>query len=275
MIPTQFNRRRTNIISVTSGKGGVGKTSLICNLALRFSQLGKKVLILDGDFGMANVDIFFGLRSESGLLDVLNGEKTLKEIIKSPQAGVHVIPGGSGIYEMNHLSNFDRRNLFDQISDIQGYFDYLLIDTAPGLADNVLFLNGSAQTCCVVLTPDPSSFADSYALIKVIRHQFKRKEFHIICNQVKNSQEGVNLFQRFIDVCEQFLDVQLHLLGSVPYDEDVRRATREQRLILKQSELSQASQAIKKLAAQIDERSMKFQNESSWRQFWEQTIGVA
>ncbi len=275
MITTQYNRRKTNVISITSGKGGVGKTSLICNLALRFSQLGKKVLILDGDFGMANVDIFFGLRSEAGLLDVLKGVRSLKEIIKSPMAGVHVIPGGSGIYEMNHLSNFDRRNLLDQISEIQGHFDYLLVDTAPGIAENVLFLNGNTQTCCVVLTPDPASFADSYALIKVIRNQYKRRDFHLICNQVRTTQEGVHLFERFVDVCEQFLDVHLTLLGSIPYDEDLRQATREQRLILKQSELSHASQAIKKLAAQIEERSMKFQNESSWRQFWEQTIGVA
>ncbi len=273
---TNLSRKKPlSVISLTSGKGGVGKTSLTCNLALRFAQLGKKVLILDGDFGMANVDIFFGVRSQNHFLHVVRGEKTLRDILVSPQTGIFVIPGGSGIYELNQLNHFERRNIFDQIQEIQSHFDYLLIDTAPGIADNVLYLNAHSQSCQVIVTPDPSSFADSYALIKVLRQKYQRKNFSLICNQVKNTTEGLQLFRKFTEVCDQFLDVQLDYSGSIPFDDELRQATNQQRLILKQPQDTLAGRSIKQLAAQIEDKLMRSQNSGSWGQFWEHAIGMA
>lgn len=275
MITNLSRKKPISIISMTSGKGGVGKTSMTCNLAWRFAQLGKKVLILDGDFGMANVDIFFGVRAGFNFLNVVRGEKRLQEVLVSPQTGIYIIPGGSGIYELNQLNHFERRNIFDQILEIQSHFDYLLIDTAPGIADNVLYLNAHSQICNVIITPDPSSFADSYALIKVLRAKYQRKNFSIICNQVKNNVEGLQLFQKFTEVCDQFLDVHVDYVGAVPFDDELRMATNQQRLILKHSVSSPAVLAIKQLAAQVEEKTMKNIKNDSWNVFWEQTIGLA
>lgn len=275
MITNLSRRKPLTVLSITSGKGGVGKTSITCNLALRFSQLGRRVLILDGDFGMANVDIFFGTRSESSFYDVIRGEKTLRDILVSPMAGIFVIPGGSGIYELSHLNHFERRNLFDQIQEIQSHFDYLLIDTAPGIADNVLYLNAHSQICEVILTPDPASFADSYALIKVLRQKYQRKNFSLICNQVRDQAEGLQLFRKFTEVCDQFIDVNLDYAGAIPFDEEMRLSTAQQRLILRQAGEGAAARSLKMLAARIEEKIMQTQQSGSWNHFWEGAMGLA
>ena len=275
MITNLSRKKPLSVLSITSGKGGVGKTSITCNLALRFAQLGRRVLILDGDFGMANVDIFFGTRAESSFYDMIRGKKSLREILVSPMTGIYVIPGGSGIYEMNQMNHFERRNLFDQIQEVQSHFDYLLIDTAPGIADNVLYLNAHSQICEVILTPDPSSFADSYALIKVLRQKYQRKNFSLICNQVKSHAEGLQLFRKFAEVCDQFIDVQLDFAGAIPFDEELRLATTQQRLVLKQSTDGEAARGLKLLAARIEEKIMQSQQAGSWNHFWEGAMGLA
>lgn len=267
---------KTKTISITSGKGGVGKTTLVCNLALRLSQMGKKVLILDGDMGMANVDIFFGVRPQGNIRDVIYGDKEMRDILVEVSKDVFLIPGGSGLIDFNFMNNFERRAVLDAVSALPHDFDYLLIDTAPGIAENVLFLNASAQEVSLVITPDPASFADAYALIKVLNQVHRVQHFSIICNQVRDEAEGLGLYQRFNEVVNRFLVVGLDYWGAVPQDVALRKATQNQRLILRQDPGAEAAKALRLVAAQMDKATQKLsESTGSIQMFWEQVVGFA
>lgn len=266
---------RTRTISITSGKGGVGKTTLVCNMALRLAQTGKKVLILDGDLGMANVDIFFGTKTVGNVRDVIYGDKEMKDIMVEASKDVFLIPGGSGIVDFNYMNNFERRAIVDSVSSLPHDFDYLLIDTAPGIADNVLFLNSAAQAVAVVITPDPSSFADAYALIKVLNAQGKVNRFSIVCNQVRDEVEGLALYQRFNEVVGRFLVVGLDYWGSIPQDPALRKSNQMQRLIMRQDPGSEAAKALRLITAHMEKSVQPFERTGGMQMFWEQVVGFA
>lgn len=269
-----FGMQKTRTISITSGKGGVGKTTLLSNIALGLAQQGKRVLILDGDLGMANVDIAFGVRSQGSIYDIISGNKEMKDILLPVAKDVHLIPGGSGMVEYNHLNHFERRALVEAVSALPQGYDYLLIDTAPGIAENVLFLNAAAQVVSVVITPEPSSFTDAYALIKVLNQKHKVTKFSIICNEVKDQNEGRDLFRRFNDVVQRFLYVGLDYWGAVPLDPQLKNATQMQRLVLKQSPHSESAVAIRQLIQQIDGKTQQFESQGGMQVFWEQVVGI-
>lgn len=275
MAARQANLRRTKTISITSGKGGVGKTTLVCNLAYSLARQGKKVLIFDGDLGMANVDIMFGVKAQYNIMDVLRGEKTIEEILVPLAPLITLIPGGSGVVELNRLNAFERRALVDSLSALDYQYDYLLIDTAPGIADNVLYLNSAAQISAVVITPDPSSLADSYALIKILNKEYKETKFSIICNQVKDEAEGFALFNRFNEVVNRFLYIGLDYWGSLPQDNLLRKSTQNQRLILKHEPKAEVSASLVRISAKLESSVDEHLDKSGLQFFWEQVVGVA
>ena len=242
------------IISFSSGKGGVGKTSITSNVAFGLSLLGKKVLILDGDLGMANVDIFFGVHPKKTINDLLSGEP-LQNCLTSVAQNIDLLAGGNGIYELSHLNSFQRREIISRLETVHYQYDYLIIDTSPGLHDHVLHLNAVADDCHIILTADPSSFADSYALIKVLQQKYKTQKFSIICNQVKDEYSGAQLFLRFAEVVQQFLSVRIHYKGSIPYDVNLRISNQHQRLILRQNPKSISTHAIKAICAEIESQN--------------------
>lgn len=262
------------VISITSGKGGVGKTTVTCNLAMMLSSRGHKVLVMDGDVGMANADIFFGVRPAHNIDEVLRGEKKISEIVMEVAKNVDLIPGGSGLYELQKLNHFQRRFLIESAREMHQY-DYLLIDTAPGIADNVLYLNSCAEEVMVIITPDPSSFADSYALIKVLHQQYKMKRFSIYVNGAKDEKEGAALFQRFFDVVNRFLHVNLTLLGTLPVDANLRRAVQLQRLIVRQEPEGPSSRAFNQLAVQLEKTTRNSQGRDTLDSFFEHVVGMA
>lgn len=275
---SQFMRpgfNRTRVISITSGKGGVGKTTLAANLALQLGREGKRVLILDGDFGMANVDIMFNVRPTRTLHDVLKGEATLQEILVEVARNVTLIPGGSGIFELRSLSVFEKQALLDQVSGLGPAYDVMLIDTAPGIDDNVLYLNSAAQEICVVVTPDPASLADSYALIKVLNQRYRENRFSIICNQVKDEADGQRLFDNLDGIARRFLYVSLDYRGSIPIDLNLRQATRSQQLVTRSHPDAISSHAIRKIAQKLKGYEAPEECKGSLQFFWEQLIGVA
>ncbi|MEK2646730.1 MinD/ParA family protein [Bdellovibrio sp. BCCA] len=270
-----FDMHRTRTISITSGKGGVGKTTLVANVALTLAQRGKKVLILDGDLGMANVDILFGVKTQGNIHDILAGRKEMKDILVEVAKDVFLIPGGSGVVEFNHMNHFERRAMVEAVSALPLGFDYLLIDTAPGIAENVLFLNSAAQTVSVVITPDPASFADAYALIKVLNKNYKVNHFSIVCNQVRDEQEGLGLYQRFNDVVNKFLYIGLDYWGSIPNDVVLRKAIQMQRLIVRQDVGAESSKAIRQISNQIEKSSKQIETTGGMQMFWDQVVGFA
>jgi flagellar biosynthesis protein FlhG len=270
-----FHLQRTRTVSITSGKGGVGKSTLIANIALTLSQKGKKVLILDGDLGMANVDIMFGVKTNGNVHDIISGQKTMQEILVEVSKDVFLIPGGSGVVEFNHMNHFERRAMVEAVSSLPVGFDYLLIDTAPGIAENVLFLNSAAQTVSVVITPDPSSFADAYALIKVLHSKYKVNHFSIICNQVKDEAEGLGLFKRFNEVVNRFLFIGLDFWGCIPNDVVLRKANQQQRLVVRHDIGAESSKAIRQITAQLEKSSKQIESTGGMQMFWDQVVGFA
>ena len=205
----------TKTISVTSGKGGVGKSSLVANWALWMARRGERVLLLDGDLGMANLDIICGVRSSNSLSHVLRGEKSLQEILVEVMENVYLIPGGSGMYSIYNLDLFQKRRLMEQVEELGEAFDVMLIDTAPGISENVLYLNAAAQEIVVVVTPEPSSLTDAYALIKVLHQEKKESRFSIVCNRVKDETEGKRIYELLVDTASRFLCVNINYLGYI------------------------------------------------------------
>ncbi|AHI06932.1 flagellar biosynthesis switch protein [Bdellovibrio bacteriovorus W] len=270
-----FSLQRTRTISITSGKGGVGKTTVVSNLALCLAQQGKKVLILDGDLGLANVDILFGIRSQGNIHDILAGRKEMNDILLEVSKNVFLIPGGSGVLEFNNMNHFERRAMMEAVGSLPHGFDYLLIDTAPGIADNVLFLNSAAQTVSVVITPDPASFADAYALIKVLHSNYKVNHFSIICNMVKDEEEGLALYKRFNDVVNRFLVVGLDYWGTIPQDPVLKKANQMQRLVVRHEIGALSSQALRKISAQMDRNTQWIETTGGMQMFWDQVVGCA
>lgn len=265
----------TRVISITSGKGGVGKTSLVANTALQLASAGKRVLILDGDLGMANVDIMFGVRPERNIHDVIKGEATIDEVLMEVAEGVTLIPGGSGVFDLQTLSVFQKQALLDQVSGLGESFDVMLIDTAPGIDDNVLYLNSAAQEICVIVTPEPASVADSYALIKVLNQRYRETKFSIICNQVRDEADGLRLYERLDQVAKRFLCVGLDYAGSIPHDPVLKQSTRAQQLVSRAYPDAVSSHAIRKLSHKFMGYQGAPECKGSLQFFWEQLVGLA
>lgn len=237
------------IIAISSGKGGVGKTTLSCNLGIAIAEQNKRVLMIDGDMGLANVDIHFGVRPMQHLGDVLKG-KSIKECITPLFKNIDLIAGGSGLVELTHLNAFQRRELINQVQDMQFSYDYAIIDTASGIYEHVLHLNAVADECIIVLTQDPSSFADAYAMIKVLHQKYKLQNFKIVCNQMKGMR-GEQLFIKFAEVVERFLSVRLSLLGSLPFDENLQKYQQQQRTIMRQNVVCETANIFRQIAVEI------------------------
>jgi flagellar biosynthesis protein FlhG len=266
---------RTSVISITSGKGGVGKTTLVTNLAIQLAAEGRRVLILDGDLGMANVDIMFNVRPKKTIHDIVTGEAEISEILLEVSRGVTLIPGGSGVFELQNLSVYEKQSLLHQVSALGTSYDVMLIDTAPGIDDNVLYLNSAAQEICVVVTPDPASLADSYALIKVLHQRCRENRFSIVCNQVKDEADGRKLFEKLDSVASKFLYVSLDYVGSIPADPTLRQCNRMQQIVSRSEPNSPAACAFSKLAQGFKRYETAAECKGSLQFFWEQLVRMA
>ena len=260
----------TRTISVTSGKGGVGKTTLVCNLAAELARQGRRVLILDGDLGMANVDIMFGVRSRLNIGHVIDGRCSLAEVLTEVAPNIHLIPGGSGVYGLSQLAPTIKQMLLDQISSLDQKFDFLLIDTAPGIDDNVLYLNAAAQEILVVVTPDPTALTDAYALIKVLNQRHRETRFSILPNMVRDEAEARLVFQKLSDVAARFLCVGLEMRGFIPADLNLRQSVRSQSLVVQTQSQCPASLAIRSLGRQLSQLDQSTQLKGGLQFFWNQ-----
>lgn len=243
--------RPVQVIAVTGGKGGVGKSNLSVNLSIALAELRLRVVLLDADLGLANVDVLLGLKVDKNLADVLSGECSLKDILVTGAAGIKVVPASSGIQHMASLGIREHASLIHAFSELSHEVDLLVVDTAAGISDTVLSFVCASQEIIVVVCDEPSSITDAYALIKLLNTQFDLMRFRVIANMTRTAQEGLILFNKLNAVCERFLDVTLHYLGDVPFDENVRKAVQHQEPLLTYAPQSPASIAIRKIALQV------------------------
>jgi flagellar biosynthesis protein FlhG len=240
------------VIAVTGGKGGVGKTSVAVNLATVLSVAGRRVMLLDGDLGLANVDVFLGLSPRHTMAHVLSGERTLEEIVIESPDGIQVVPGASGVAELANLSAADNLGLVQAFSALSSRVDTLIVDTSAGIAHSVVQFTQAAQHVLLVVCDEPASMTDAYALIKVLSRNHAVRKFHIVANMVREPGEGQGLFEKLQRVTGRFLDVTLEHVGEIPDDPYLRRAIREQRPVVSAFPSSPASRAFKKLAMKAD-----------------------
>ncbi|MGH8148571.1 MAG: MinD/ParA family ATP-binding protein [Steroidobacteraceae bacterium] len=240
------------VIAVTGGKGGVGKTCVAVNLAGALAQSGRRVVLLDGDLGLANVDVFLGLSPRYTLQHVLSGERTLDEIMVAAPQGFHVIPAASGAARLANLDAAEHLGLVQAFSSLAQRLDVLIVDTAAGIAHGVTQLSQAAQQVLVVIRDEPASLTDAYALVKVLSREHGVARFRVAANMMRTPGAGAELFRRFERVTGRFLDVVLDFVGEIPEDEHVRRAIRGQRAVIEAFPSSPAARAFKKLALAAD-----------------------
>ncbi len=270
--PAQDAGRRLRVFSVTSGKGGVGKTSLVINLAVSFAKAGRKVLVIDADLGLANVDILLGLAPRDNIHALLSGTRTIDEVLADGPHGIRVLPASSGIYELTHLSSEQRIALLSHLDALEDRFDTVLIDTGAGISSNVMYFNAAAQEILVVVTPENTSIADAYALIKVLTQNFGEKHFHVVLNMVQNEFEALNTFKKLERAAARFLEISLSYAGFVVRDEAVRRAANEQKALLSAHPSAAAARSIRFVAEGLLASAPRITIKGTPQFFWKRLL---
>jgi len=240
--------RLIKVIAVTGGKGGVGKTNVTLNTAISLAQQGKRVMVLDADLGLANVDVLLGLRVEKNLSHVLSGECTLDEVLVEGPYGIKIAPATSGSQSMTELTPIEHAGLIRAFSELQSQIDVLIVDTAAGISDMVLSFSKASQDIMMVVCDEPTSLTDAYALIKILNKEHGIFRFKIVANMVRSMREGDELFSKLTKVTNRFLDVALELVAVIPFDENVRKSVRKQKAVVEAFPTSPAAMAIRRLA---------------------------
>ena len=242
----------SRVITVTSGKGGVGKSNITLNLALAFAKRGKRVVIMDADFGLANIEVLFGLVPKFNLKHVFDGEKTIGEIITDGPLGVKLVSGGSGIRE---LANMDERQMgmvIEKFSYLDTIADIILVDTGAGMGNAVInFVKASGETL-IVTTPEPTSLTDSYAVVKAVYNDLgSRPLFKVIVNRADNEAEANDVFGKISTVSKHFLNIDLENLGYIPYDVNMLKAVKRQEPVFMLFPETDAAKSIDRICLKL------------------------
>ncbi len=245
-------QKPVQVIAVASGKGGVGKTNVSVNLSLALVETGKKVLLMDADLGLANVDLLLGLRSEYNLSHVINGERTLEEVIIEGPEGLRIIPAASGTQMMSELSPAQHAGVIRAFGELNLPVDILVVDSAAGISDSVISFTQASNEVIVVVCNEPTSLTDAYALIKVLSEDHEVSRFNILANMVRTPKEGLNMFSKLSKVTDHYLDVTLDYMGAIPNDEYLVKAVKKQSAVLKSYPQSPSALAFRSLAKKVN-----------------------
>ena len=261
-------------IAVTSGKGGVGKSNVVINLALSFSRLNKKVLIMDADLGLANVDVLLGLTPKYNISHILDGSRSLEEVLIEGPGGIRIMPASSGVHNLTHLTDEQKLVLLDLFDDMDLDVDILLIDTGAGISDAVLYFNLAAQEKIVVVTPEPTSLTDAYALIKVLYTKYEERYFKILANSVKSEKEGIAIFEKISRVADHFLnDLSLEYIGSIPRDPNLNKAVMQQQALMEAYPNAPAAKSFMTAATRIQINEPRADT-GNIRFFWKRLLNI-
>ena len=257
----------SRVIAVTSGKGGVGKTSISVNLAIELSKRGKSTVIFDADFGLANVEVMLGIRPRYNLLDLIHNDKTIEEIITEGPNGIGFISGGSGVSELAALDAESIKILISGLAMLDKMYDVVIIDTGAGITDAVMEFVMVSPEVLLVVTPEPTSITDAYSLLKVLRRNEKfnpiYKTIRVISNRVENDAEGLEIYEKINTVSSKFLNTKLEYLGPIMQDKNASRAIIEQKPVVMAYPATPASKSIVTLADKLDSNSDEGEGEAN------------
>ncbi len=270
---TASNKKHTTrVFSITSGKGGVGKTAVVANTAVLLAQMGKRVLILDADLGLANIDVVFGLAPSQNLNHFFSGEQDLASILVNGPAGIKILPAGSGVQRFTRLESHQKLRLLESLDAMHNDFDFVLIDTEAGISENVTYFNTAAQEIIVVTTPDPTAITDAYALMKLLSNQYQEKHFNLIVNFIKNEEEALDVFRKLTMVANRYLDISIDYIGSVPRDKQMIEAIRKQQVLVQLFPESKTALAFEALARTIMQEPQSLEPKGSIQFFWKRLL---
>jgi len=248
---TADRKPNTRVIAITSGKGGVGKTNIVANLGFLLSKLGKKVLIFDADLGLGNLDILLGLTPKYNFSHVITGDKPVREILTRGPGNMTILPASSGIQELTGLTKEQTIKVLTELDGLVNSMDVLLIDTAAGISSNVMYFNSIAQEILVVVSPEPTSITDAYALMKVLSKKYSAKQFHLLVNMASDIQEAQEVFRQLNLVSDRFLDITIDYLGHVLFDENVTKCVKFQKIVSEIYPDTQASRCFEFIANKL------------------------
>ena len=246
-------KKKAKIITVTSGKGGVGKSNFVVNLGITLQRQGNKVLIFDADIGMGNDDVLMGVYSKYSFFDLLKGKEIEDIIVEGPE-GISLLAGGSGVNQVEDLQEYERKIFLDKLSALEG-FDYILMDTGAGINRSVLSFLASSEELIVITTPEPTSLTDAYSLIKATDHFNIIKKAKVVVNRALDKREGEQTFNKFKRAVDKFLKVEVEYLGCILEDRKLVQSVREQRPFTIQYPYSAATKCILDIAKELDENN--------------------
>jgi flagellar biosynthesis protein FlhG len=240
------------VIAVTSGKGGVGKTNIVGNLAVAMARKGKRVVIIDADVGLANIDIVFNLRPEYNIRHVVSSEKRLDEVMIRTRHGIGIIPGGSGFSDLTQLNEGEKLTLLSEFESLADKADIIFVDTGAGISSNVLYFNAASDECLVVATTEPTSITDAYALMKVMSQKYGSQRFKLLVNMADSEKDAKRVYASLSNALDKFLkNVVLEYTGYIPFDRQLQRAVQKRSLLLDQFPDSIAAVAVEKIASNL------------------------
>lgn len=267
--------RTTRIITVTSGKGGVGKSNFSLNFALSLQRFGKKVLVFDADISMANIDVLMGVPSPYNLYHLLKGEKTIWDIVQEGTEGLHFIAGGSGFRDLLDLSQEQLASFTEEIEKLHARYDYIIFDTGAGLSKETVNFIGAAHETIVVTTPEPTSITDAYALIKIVKGMGMDVPFRLVINRATDRKEGEQTANNITSVAQRFLQAELPTLGILPDDQAVSKAVKRQVPFLIAFPNSDVAIAMKRLASNFLELPQSSQSVSGIKGFMQKMFRLS
>ena len=264
----------TSVYSITSGKGGVGKTAVVANLAYVLASMGKRVLILDADLGLANIDVVFGISPTFNLNHFFTGEEDLQGIMVDGPLGIKILPAGSGIQNFTNLDSHQKMRLLDGLDAMQNHFDFVLIDTEAGISENVTYFNTAAQEILVITTPEPTAITDAYALMKLLSTQYHEKNFNLVVNQIQNEDDALDVYRKLTMVANRYLDISIDYLGSIPDDRQMVESIRKQKVISELYPGSKITQAFRQLAGRICSEPTQAAPKGNLQFFWKKLLHI-
>ncbi len=253
--------RCATVLAVTSGKGGVGKTNIAVNLAIRLSTLGRRVVLLDADLGTANADVLCNLSAAGTLAHVVAGRRTLKQVMIDAPGGFRLVPGASGLARIAAMGDFERNRLMEQVQELEHDADLIIVDTGAGVSPNVLSFTMAADQLLVVTTPEPPAITDAYALTKIISRQEKRPHIGLLVNMARDAQEARSVFGRIDATARRYLNLEPRYAGHVLADTRVAQSVRLRRPFVLESPNCEASRCIAQLAHRIDRHASEPHNQ--------------